>query len=113
MTNEAGEEMTQHTPRAKRQARRTIQQWHALLSQYEQSGLSQRAFCQQSAIPYSSFLRWRQRLSSRATESVDASGDGLFIELMNEAPDAPSRQPWDVELQLGEGVFLRLRQLSC
>ena len=112
MTNEADEEMT-HTPRAKRQPRRTIQQWQALLTQYEQSGLSQRAFCRESAISYSSFVRWRQRLSSGATGPVDAGGDGLFIELMNEAPDAPSTPSWDVELQLGERVFLRLRQLSC
>ncbi|MBI5616740.1 MAG: hypothetical protein HY943_10655 [Gammaproteobacteria bacterium] len=57
-------------------------------------------------ISYSSFCRWKRELGGiKALARVVVSP--AFVELTPTAPVAVSR--WDVELELGDGVFLRLR----
>jgi hypothetical protein len=102
-------------PSTRRRVRRSPEQWQALLDQYESSGLSQQLFCRQSGLPYSTFTRWRSRLLCNRSV-VDTAGDSpeLFVELTNQAVESPSAfSGWDVELQLGEQVFLRLRRPPC
>jgi len=84
--------------------RRSADQWSSVLSDQRASGLSQVEFCKREGVALSTFARWRQRLSG-----VDqpTSGDERWIELS----DLPgTRAGWDIELDLGDGICLRLRR---
>lgn len=83
--------------------RRTRAQWQRVLAAQAASGLSQQAYCTRHHIAYSSFCRWKRELSGAEPPTGSA-----FIELTPAAVVTELR--WDVELELGEGVFLRLRR---
>ena len=102
-------------PSAQRRIHRSPEQWQALLNQYEASGLSQRAFCQQAGLSYGTFSRWRRRLLCDQPLAETASdAPELFVELASQSVGSPCTfSNWDVELQLSEQVFLRLRHPSC
>ena len=87
--------------------RRTRAQWQRVLASQAASGLSQEDYCAQHSIAYSSFCRWKRELSGvKPLASVAVSA--AFVELTPATPAAALR--WEVELELGEGVFLRLRR---
>lgn len=79
---------------------RSRAEWEQLVAEYEQSGQSRKMFCAYQAIPVSSFDYWRGKLKRETA----AAG---FIEL---TPPPSARGGWDVELELGAGVVLRLRR---
>ena len=89
--------------------RRNPEQWRELLDRFERSGQTQEQFCAAQDLGLSTFGRWRKRL---CRQSPMASSDALFVELEQDTP-APSVQSWDVELQLGTGMVLRLRRAGC
>lgn len=94
--------------------RRSPDQWQAIVDQFETSGLAQRAFCQQAGISYGTFSRWRRQLQTPDIQQVSSAPNAdLFVELSEEATGPVALQPWDVELQLGHDVFLRLRHQPC
>ena len=82
--------------------KRSRAQWAQLMARYEAGSLTRRAFCAQHGLAYSSFCYWRKRLHTRvATSEVSA-----LVEL----PMLESSEPaWRIELDLGQGVVLRLR----
>ena len=88
--------------------RRSRDQWRELLERFERSGQSREQFCHEQSLTLSSFDRWRRQLGKAAAPRRVIAGEPLFFEL---APEAhASGGAWDVELQLGAGVFLRLRR---
>lgn len=80
---------------------RSRSDWEALVGKFDRSGLSRQQFCAEAAVPMSSFGYWQRKL--RRERTAEASG---FIEL----PAIASTSDWDVELELGGGVVLRLRR---
>ncbi len=96
--------------------------WQDLFSKQERSGLSARAFCAHHGIPYPRLLYWRRQLrpmtrdrsslpsvrreSSPATEVPQPA----FIEVPV-APRSKTSPGWELELQLGSGLTLRLRSV--
>lgn len=90
--------------RAIRRTRRSEEQWRAVMVQFERSGLGAEAFCAREGIAASTFWNWRSRLqrdgSVKSTESASP-----FIELMSDS----GAQAFDIELDLGRGVVLRMR----
>ena len=90
-----------------RRNRRNAEQWRELLDLFNRSGQTQERFCAEHHLGLSTFGRWRKRL---CRQSPMISSDALFVEL---AQDEPASQPWDVELQLGTGMILRLRRAGC
>jgi len=42
-----------------------VAQWHRHLSQWNESGLTQKAYCQQAGITLANFSLWRRRLQPR------------------------------------------------
>ena len=99
---------------APHRTRRSRKQWRAIVDQFEASGLSQRAFCEQAGISYGTFARWRRRLMIADVPQPITNTEGdLFVELSEGAAESGTPPSWDVELQLGHGVFLRLRHQSC
>ena len=84
--------------------RRDRSAWEQLMAQYEAGDLSQRLFCKQHGLAYSTFGYWRKQLRLSAhTENQSAS----LVELPL-LPTGDSRD-WRVELDLGNGVILRLK----
>ena len=97
-----------------RKIRRSRAQWESLLQAFQQSNLSVQQFCQANHLAESSFYKWQHQLGT-------ASGsDGAKLTALNEnnlltliAPDSlhsPSANDWLIELTLGPGCTLRIRQ---
>jgi len=86
--------------------RRTRSEWCRILSEYEGSGQTQGTFCAERGIAYSSFCNWRKRL-------IEEGSSSPLIELpIDVASRAFSHQPdsgWRIELEMGEGMVLRIR----
>ncbi len=80
---------------------RSEDEWRAILADYEASGMTQSGFCESRALSRKTFRNWRRRLGHPV-----AGKAGSFVEV---AP--PADNPgWDVELEPGGGMILRLRR---
>jgi hypothetical protein len=95
-------------PTRGRRARRSREEWRALLERFEHSGQSREQFCHEQGLTLSSFARWRRMLGKTAAGGPSVGGSPLFVEF--EAPAHAARGSWDLELELGPGVVLRLRR---
>ena len=84
--------------------RRDRLEWQQLMAQYEAGELSQRHFCEQHGLAYSTFGYWRKQLRRSAHNERPPAP---LIELPM-LPTSESRD-WRVELDLGKGVVLRLK----
>ena len=96
-----------------RRQRRDASAWRALVSGFEQSGLSVAQFCEQHDIGAASFYHWRSRLSSPrttrkrlllATPVATAQRNG-FLDL---GPLGSSSSRMEVRLDLGGGIVVHL-----
>jgi hypothetical protein len=88
--------MAEHKGRKHRNGRSRAD-WERLVSDFERGGLSRKAFCEQASVSVSSFDYWRRKLAAKAPG---------FIEL----PTIERRVAWEIELDLGGGMALRLRR---
>jgi len=95
-----------------RYRRLSAEQWRRLVDEQQQSGLSQRAFCETHGLTVSTFNNWKRRLTMTPPEG-GSEVDVVFTPLPEVAlcgsVDETDRG-WDVELDLGGGVCLRLRR---
>ena len=91
--------------------RRSRAQWQRLIERAERSPLSTAAFCRAESISTASFYLWRRRLREaiEATSPVQATA-APFLDLGVVDTDASPTRGWDLELDLGVGVVLRLRR---
>jgi len=90
---------------------RTPDQWRSLFDRFEQSGQTRDQFCQEQGVSLSSFSRWRTKLRKQTPVTPIPSEPPLFTELTPAVqPEELPASGWDIELQLGAGVFLRLRR---
>jgi hypothetical protein len=80
--------------------RRSRDEWQQLVDEQAASGKTQTAFCAQRGINVGSFSHWKRRLAEESPAP--------WIEL-GSLPTSPAAG-WDIELDLGEGVCLRLRR---
>lgn len=97
-------------PRKRRRIRRSEVQWRELVARFEASGQSRAAFCAEQGVVASSFARWWQRLRPAARPETALVADPVFVEL---AAERDGVTHWDVELELGAGMVLRLRRPGC
>ena len=88
-------------------SRRTQDDWRQLMTEYEAGELTQRQFCERRQLAYSTFCYWRKRLSAGAVRTELAATSVPLLEL----PLLPKRgrSDWRLELELGQGVVLRLK----
>lgn len=84
--------------------------WQALISQWQTSGLSAPAFCEQHNIGYASFCQWRQRCRSMDGVGTPAATPATFIDLGALSAGNSGIGQWHIVLSLGNGVELRLSQ---
>ena len=91
-----------------RYRRRTASEWQELISRFDGAGQTRKAFCLSQGVSLSTFDLWRRRLRGRTAERSES----MFVEVSPVEPNAVSS--WDVELELGGGVILRVRNArSC
>lgn len=98
-----------------RGTRRSAHEWRGLIEAQRQSGQTIDAFCAMHGIGKSTLGKWKRRLAgSPAVSAPTRSVAPLFAPLSATpvaAPPAvrPRAGRWTVELDLGDGVCLRLR----
>ncbi len=86
--------------------RRGQEEWQHLITQQQSSQLSQRAYCQEHGLGLSTFQYWKRKLESAG---IPVASPDTWLELPS-AVDGSLVAGWDVELELGNGVCLRLKQ---
>lgn len=109
----ADEQRAAHTP----------EEWRQLVDEQRGSGQSQDAFCAEHGLAKSTLQSWKRRFYGRAPahaavakamQPSRAMGAPLFAPLMGpaarQASAATHGMGWTVELELGGGLCLRLRQ---
>jgi len=90
---------------------RSPHQWRDLFSRFEQSGQTRDQFCLEQGVSLSSFSRWRTKLKNEGSTPRNLlQKDPVFVELQSEPIQQAATESWDVELQLGADVVLRLRR---
>jgi putative transposase len=88
--------------------RRSADQWRKLISEQTDSGLSQEAFCKHKRLALSTFANWKRRLGSEpAVQGERAPDPSTWIDLGSVGVGSSG---WDIELDLGDGICLRLRR---
>ena len=83
----------------RRHVRRRPSEWQQLIDEQARSGLSQTAFCAARTVSTTSFQHWKRQLAATAA----------WLDL-GPLPERSAATGWDVELDLGDGVCLRLRR---
>lgn len=87
----------------RRHVRRSASDWQQLIDEQARSGQSQTAFCAARAVSQTRFQHWKRRLAATPS-SVPTWLD------LGSLPERAPATGWDVELELGAGVCLRLRR---
>ncbi len=91
-----------------RRTRRTPQQWQAIIDRQADSGESASQFCDSNALSYPVFCRWRAKLTS--TKPIRLTKKPAPLIDLSSLVSIPQRQVWDIELELGDGMTLRMRR---
>jgi transposase-like protein len=96
-------------PRPKQRVTRSRAQWQSLVEKFNTSGLTKTAFCKRHGIAASCFYRWQKVLAEENTQDafVDITEPVATARSIDRAPEY--RNDWQVELELGAGVILRVR----
>lgn len=87
---------------------RTQSEWEQLISEQMASGMSGSDFCDARGICKSVFWRWRKQLSSlvrHGVKSLEPTDKGRFITMQVGEPSQPRVR---AELELGDGIVLRV-----
>ena len=89
-----------------RRPRKTRSQWLGIITEFNQSHSPARVFCEDHDLAYGTFAKWRHRFAKNTQKKTEPSG---LIELIQPASPQPEPEYWQVELELGNGMTLRLR----
>lgn len=101
------------------QRKRSASEWGALVRAYVKRTGTAPEFCREHGVAVSTLDWWRPRLDMTSSSSgvrsksrpVAAAQPVSFIELPTIV--CAVAVYWDIELELGEGMVLRLRRGSC
>lgn len=85
----------------RRRIRLSEAEWQRLINEQTDSGQTQAAFCAANGISVASFRNWKRRLAVKVSPEP-------WLELGTLAQQSTSA--WDIELQLGDGICVRLRR---
>ena len=89
-----------------RRPRKTRTQWLAIITEFNQSHLPARTFCTDHDLAYGTFAKWRQRFAKPTQKKAEPA---RLIELIQPASSKLEADHWQVELELGNGMILRLK----
>ena len=88
--------------------RRTPEQWQQLIEQQATSDLTQKDFCQKHDIRSATFGYWKRKFSK--VPPVDQPSESSWLDLSALTMADDQSESWKVELDLGNGIVLRLSQ---
>ncbi len=91
-----------------RRIRRSAEQWHELFTEYEASGLSQSAFCQQRGLAIATFSKWLARLRDSGELVRTPSSGFVEVQRSNVGSAPPTSSPMTIRLDLGAGMTLEI-----
>ena len=97
-----------------RGSRRSAAEWRELIASFKHSGETRKQFCTRHGIALSTFAWWQSRLRTHSSRMTSESP--VFVELMREAPMLKAPKPeatLELELELGDGLVIRLRRSPC
>jgi len=99
----------------RKKIRRSASEWRSIITDYKTSGLTQRDFCQQRDIAYSSFTNWLIKLKKLERDwLVESNPSALFVDVTADKPLLKAEvNEWDVELAFANGTVLRLKQTQA
>lgn len=91
-------------------SQKSLEEWQIFIDQSEESDLTIKTFCHQQGISLSSYYKWRKILQSSSPPSSfinlsDVSSSTSQPPIQKQAVDTH----WQVELELGAGIVLRMR----
>ena len=101
---------------AERREQRSAAQWREIVERQRDSGVTREAFCEAEGIGFQTFRRWESRLTGRRRTAPAQKSEARAVRFAEVAvaaePRSDSQPPggWDVELELGGGVCLRIRR---
>lgn len=81
--------------------RRSTQEWYALFEELDASGLDRSAFCREKGLVRETLRQAERRLREHEPRSP-------FVELTGDLVNGDVGRGWDIELELGDGLVLRL-----
>ena len=90
--------------------RKTREQWKQLITEAEQSSQPTMTFCEEHAISYQSFMKWRSTFRAEEKQTINRFLD--ITPTQNNSPISSCSQAWDIELALGDDVVLRIRNTT-
>ena len=90
-------------------ARRTPQQWQQLVNEFDPCHQSLHAYCKKKSIGSSSFYKWKAKLNKPDSAEKEEPPAFIPIKMPSQAIMHPA-SGWDVELELGHGLVLRISQ---
>ena len=90
--------------------------WQSLSNAWEESGQSQRKFCEQKEIGFSRFTQWRSMLrSEERADSINSSQENSSSKLFNpisfpqpHSVSKPNTIDSHIEIQLPLGITMRI-----
>ena len=99
----------------RQRVRRTAAQWQELVERFERAGQTRSGFCAVHGLALSTFDLWRRKLRATPATAHEEHCGALFVELTGPAqtqpcPTSAGTGAWEVELELGAGVVLRVRR---
>ena len=102
---------------SREQSRRSASEWRALIRAFSRGDATRKQFYARHGVALSTFDWWRSQLrrelSQTAPGTTPSQSRALFVELAPEQlPLNAAASNWDVELELGRGVFLHLRRTA-
>jgi len=89
-----------------RRARKSIEQWSALVDQFDSSTDSMEQFCEQQNLAMSTFQRWRNTIL-RSKEIGSTQSTPEFAQVTSPKP-TPTKTPSAVTLQIGTSITVMI-----
>ena len=102
-----------------KRVRRSPEALRDIVKQFEHSELSRAAFCRKHALSPVTFERWRQKQTAGEVTQASHPEAAMFVQLIDTDGEQEHRGAdarfstapvWDVELEIGEAMVLRLRR---
>lgn len=95
-----------------RQAKRSREQWLAVIAEQAASGQTARAFCESHGLSVSTFCNARRRATSAGVDAGRSIAEKFVAVTLDDVHcEETAAGRWDIELELGGAVVLRIRSL--
>lgn len=89
--------------------KRTAAQWQQIFDEQQQSGLAVKHYCELHHLTLSNFYLWRKKLTNSKPKPTAQTDEQNWQEIALPEFPSPDTQVWLIELNLPNGVTLKMR----